>query len=154
MQLWRKQFELILAVTLYASSNSIANQRKFCFLVIMFHTRPALSLTNHPPQFPNSPYEFFINHYHTRILIKEIIYMENIPGNLCTEPFPPICDSFQTEFNLLAKSSTSLHVKNKPCRHFRPQHYCTMPRENNEYMPSKQSKIKIEFHGLLYLTEY
>lgn len=52
---------------------------------------------------------------------------KNLPVNLCTEPLPPPWDSFQTEFNLLAKSSTSLHVKNKACHYFRPQHYRTMP---------------------------
>lgn len=75
-------------------------------------TRPAFSQINPPPQ--NSPCEFFIiQYYSTRILSKQIIYGKNIPGNLCTEPLPPICDSLQTEFNLLAKSSTSLHVKNR-----------------------------------------
>lgn len=60
------------------------------------------------------------------------------PGNLRAEPLPPICDSFQTESNLFAKASTSLHVKNKPCRCFRPQHYRTMHRVNNDHVP--QSK--------------
>ena len=132
---------------LVRNSRTHANQRTFCFLVIMFDTRPALSLINCPPQITTIAPESS----------SRKLYMENIPGNLCTEPLPPICDSFQTEFNLLAKSSTSLHVKNKPCRYFRPQHsqhYCTMPRVNNEHMPRDPSKIEIEFHGLLYLTEY